>query len=554
MKRLEKKIIQRRIAEAREERRRKKAEKAAGFTGSRSLWKATEKLRRGFVHVVFSRAALILAMVLLQAVLFFMMAHFLPVHAARLQTLFITIGVIVVITIINSEGSDAMKLTWMVFIMIFPFVGSLFYIYVKNDVGVRSIRKRLDTIRVETASYLRSNPRVRHDLRETYPDMDGISGYLARQVGFPTYDHTKTVYYPSGEKFFEVLLPELEQAESYIFMEFFIVDAGDLWDRVLAVLKQKVEEGVEVRLMYDGMCSINKLPLYYWKTIAETGIKCKVFNQIKPVVSSVQNHRDHRKICVIDGKIAYTGGVNIADEYINKKERFGHWKDAGIRVEGDAVRSFIVLFLQMWGIDEPVIEDYNRFMPESRNRITDGNGFVIPYGDSPFDNEDVGRTVYLWLLQRANRYVHITTPYLVLDKGVRRALCQAAKCGVQVRIIMPHIPDKHYAYVLGRSYYKELLSAGVQIFEYTEGFMHAKAWVVDDLYATVGSVNLDFRSLYLHFECGICVFDPAVAMAVERDYKDTLKSCQRISMVDVENRSLIEKLFGWALRVVAPLI
>ena len=574
MKPLHRRIVQRKIAEAREAKALRKQEEAAqamladgvrsqspAKTEDNKAWRSTEKARRGLARVIFSRGFLIAFLVLIQLLVSVIVFQILPQYATWIQILFRLAAAIVVIAIINEGGTDAHKVTWMIFIMFFPIAGVAFYFYFRFDIGARKIGKRLDSIRVETASLLRQNALVRREMNEKAPQLTGLSYYLNRQVGFPTYMHTQTKYFPSGEEFFADLIPELKKAEKYIFLEFFIVDYGFLWDRVLEVLQEKAEQGVEVRLMYDGMCSLNKLPIYYWKQLNEMGIKCKVFNQLRPVVSSIQNNRDHRKIVVIDGLIAYTGGVNIADEYVNQRERFGFWKDAGIRLEGNAVRSFTVMFLQMWNVSETETEEMSPYLKPSRRpgfeteEVTGTeNSFVIPYGDSPFDNEDVGRTVYLYLMQHAKKYVHIMTPYLILDKGMRRALCQVAKCGVQLRIIMPHIPDKKYAYYLGRSYYKELLSAGVQIFEYTKGFVHAKTWSVDDIYSTVGSVNLDFRSLYWHFECGTVVCDKQTTAAVEADFKKTLRDCKKISMVDAEKRSTAEKLLGAVLRVVAPIL
>ena len=557
MKPLKRRILQRKAAQLRTENSRPQPKKA---------WASTEKARRGLARVIFSRGVLIALLVLFQMLLTVVVFQALPQYAGWIQIVFRLIGAVVVIEIVNADGTDAHKVTWMVFIMIFPIAGVAFYLYFKYDVGVRALGKRMDILRTETASMLRQSALVRRDLNEYHPELNGLSNYLGRRLGFPTYMGTTAKYYPCGEAFFEDVIPEIRKAEKFVFMEFFIVDYGRLWDRVLEVLLEKVAQGVEVRLMYDGMCSLNKLPISYWKKLNELGIKCKVFNQIRPVVSSVQNHRDHRKIVVIDGKAAYTGGINIADEYVNLRERFGKWKDAGIRLEGDAVRSFTVMFLQMWNVSEAQTEDMTPYLESGRlhrNRSLNGQAdfadgttpsFVIPYGDSPYDNEDVGRNVYLYLLQRAQKYVHLMTPYLILDKGMRRVLAQTAKCGVEVRILMPHIPDKKYAYILGRSYYKELLSAGVQIYEYEEGFVHSKVWAIDDKYATVGSVNMDFRSLYWHFECGAIVCDEQLASSVEKDFAESFKKCRRISMVDAEKRKGSEKVLGAILRVVAPIL
>ena len=515
-------------------------------------WRSTEKARRGLARVIFSRGVLIALLVLIQILLTVVIFQILPQYAGWVQILFRLIGVVVVIEIVNAEGTDAKKVSWMVLIMIFPIAGAAFYLFFKYDIGVRTLGKHLDRVGRETAGMLQQSPGVSRDLDERNPELNGLSFYLGRQLGFPTYEGTQTKYYPSGEDLFAELIPELKSAERFIFMEFFIVDYGNLLDNVLEVLQEKVAQGVDVRLMYDGMCSLSKLPINYWKKLNSMGIKCKVFNQLRPVISSVQNHRDHRKIVVIDGRAAYTGGVNIADEYVNSRERFGYWKDAGIRLCGDAVRTFTYMFLQMWNISEPQIEDIPQFLETAYAPAQ--SGFVIPYGDSPYDNEDVGRNVYLYLLDHATKYVHIMTPYLILDKGMRRALCQTAKCGTQVRIIMPHIPDKKYAYILGRSYYTELISAGVEIYEYTEGFVHSKVWAVDGRYATVGSVNLDFRSLYWHFECGTVVSDPAFTATVEEDFVRSFGQCRRITLEDAAKRSRAEKLLGAVLRVIAPIL
>ena len=492
---LQKRINRRKISELKAQRREHKLRKAVEKTERHSLWRRTEKFRRGLVHVVFSRAALIIGMVLLQILLIVVTFELLPQFATHIQIFYRLIALCIVIAIVNEQGADATKLTWLVFFVVAPLAATFFYLYVRYDVGTRKIKHRLDELRIDTSSYLTQDLRVRRHLREKRPDMSGLSYYLARRVGFPTYEQTAAEYFPSGEDFFNRLIPELEAAERYIFLEFFIIDFGKLWDRVLEILQRKVKEGVEVRLMYDGMNSLAKTPINYWKEIDQTGIRCKVFNQVRPLFTSVQNNRDHRKIVVIDGRIAYTGGVNIADEYVNERERFGYWKDAGIRFEGDAVKSFIIMFMQMWHVSEERLEDLRPYLEAvapaggvSPNVVSAGGvslnvapaggdemgltrvadaaqldralkpvrdmrpaDFVTPYGDSPYDNEDVGRTVYLYLIEHAKDYVHIMTPYLVLDKGVRRTLTQAAKCGIQIVIIMPNIPDKKYAYYLARS-------------------------------------------------------------------------------------------------------
>ena len=337
-------------------------------------------------------------------------------------------------------------------------------------------------------------------------------------------------------------------------MEYFIVEQGIMWDSILEILEEKVKEGVEVRFMYDGMCCIALLPYHYPETLQEKGIKCKMFSPIKPILSTHQNNRDHRKICVIDGHTAFTGGINLADEYINQKERFGHWKDTAVMIKGDAVQNFTIMFLQMWNVTEHQKEDYEKYLTPVQEELHREPGYVLPYGDSPFDNENIGEQVYLHILNHAKKYVHIMTPYLILDNEMVTNLTYAAKSGIEVIIIMPHIPDKWYAFAVAKTYYEELIEAGVQIYEYTPGFVHAKVFVSDDDTATVGTINLDYRSLYLHFECGTFIYNNPVVWNIEKDFQETLKKCQKVSVMDLRTRGTVMTVAGRVLRLIAPLM
>jgi cardiolipin synthase len=362
---------------------------------------------------------------------------------------------------------------------------------------------------------------------------------------------------------------QLEQAQHFIFMEYFIVADGKMWDSIVEILARKASEGVEIRFMYDGMNSLVNVSFSFYKKLSKLGIDARPFSQIRPALSTVQNNRDHRKILVIDGKVAFTGGINLADEYINEYERFGHWKDTAIMVKGDAVRSFTCMFLTMWNVAgkkscipeeeldryviAPAREDCYFECDRENDAIRQG-GFVIPYADSPFADERIGKQVYIDILNRATDYVHIMTPYLILDDEMIRALSYAALRGVEVIIIMPHVPDKKYAYFLARSYYKELLLKGVKIYEYTPGFVHAKEFVSDGRRGTVGSVNLDYRSLYLHFECGIYIYNNECLADIEEDFKATLSKCQEITVEDCNRYSKIKTLTGKILRLISPLM
>lgn len=512
------------------------------------------KAKSGLSRIIFSRTGFILLLILIQLGLFIVTTNLLQSYALFINGTLRVVGVVVLIYIINAEGNPAFKMTWMLCVMAFPAVGTLFYIYVKSQVGVRWMGKRLATLKIETDPYMMQDMDVVDALRASKPANANLAYYLAHHMGFPTYRNTEVTYFPLGEDKFEALVPELKKARKYIFMEYFIVEKGYMWDTILKILVQKAREGVEVRFMYDGTCAISNLPYEYPQELERKGIRCKMMNPIRPFLSTVQNNRDHRKICVIDGRVGFTGGINLGDEYINRKERFGHWKDTAVMLKGDAVQSLTMLFLQMWNVDEKEEEHYTRYLTPRRQGLRRELGYVLPYGDSPFDNENVGEEVYFHILNHAKKYVHIMTPYLILDNEMISTLTRTAKSGIEVIIIMPHIPDKWYAFVVAKTYYRELIRAGVQIYEYKPGFVHAKVFVSDDDTATVGTINLDYRSLYLHFECGVFIYNNSVVDRVERDFQETLMKCHKVSLVELRNRSLFSKITGQVLRLFAPLM
>ena len=326
-----------------------------------------------------------------------------------------------------------------------------------------------------------------------------------------------------------------------------------MWGNILDILARKAKEGVEVRLLYDGSCEFALLPRSYPKMLEELGIKCRVFAPVSPFVSTHYNYRDHRKILVIDGNCAFTGGINLADEYINRGSRFGHWKDCAIMLRGEAVKNFTLMFLQMWNMSDKTTElgDYLNY---PANLPADASGYVMPYGDSPLDAEHVGKQVYVDILNRAERYVHIMSPYLILDAETENALKFAAKRGVDVALILPGIPDKKLPYALAKGHYKSLLSAGVKIYEYSPGFVHSKLFVSDDIKAVVGTINLDYRSFSHHFECAAYMHSTGCINDIEADFESTLKLCRRVSMETVKKEKLSLKLLGILMKVVAPLM
>lgn len=516
--------------------------------------KAAKKAKKGLLSVVFSRTALVVVLILLQLALMMGLATFLQEYALYVYVITMIVQAIVVIYIINEKGNPEFSRTWILLILIFPVFGCLFYIYVKLELGTKYIGDRLDKLETETRPYLEQKEEIIEDLRRSKPANANLSHYMLYQRHFPTYRNTKAVYFSCGEEKFPALVDALEKAEKYIFMEYFIVAEGYMWDTILDILKRKAAQGVEVRFMYDGMCSISLLPYNYPKILRKHGIKCKMFSPIHPILSTTQNNRDHRKICVVDGKVGFTGGINLADEYINQKERFGYWKDTAVMLEGDAVQSLTMLFLQMWNVTEKKPEHYENYLTVKSAGLHRELGFMIPYGDSPYDHENVGEEVYFHILNHAKKYVHIMTPYLILDSAMIDTLTRAAKSGIDVKIIMPHIPDKWYAFAVAKTYYKELIEAGVKIYEFTPGFVHAKIFVSDDDTATVGTINLDYRSLYLHFECGIFIYNNPVVRDVEKDFQNTLRKCHRVSITDIKKVNPFMMICGRVLRLIAPLM
>ena len=512
------------------------------------------KAKKGFSRIIFSRTGFILMLILLQMGLIIVTTNILQEYMLFIHGALTVLGVIVLIYIINSEGNPAFKMTWMLCVMAFPAIGTIFYIYVQMQPGTRWMGKRLSQLKIETDSYMIQDMDVVDALRASKPANANLAYYLSNQLGFPTYRNTEVTYFPLGEDKFKALVPELKKAKKFIFMEYFIVEEGYMWETILDVLADKAAEGVEVRFMYDGMCSISMLPYNYPDQINRLGIKCKMVSPIKPFLSTIQNNRDHRKICVIDGKTGFTGGVNLGDEYINRKVRFGHWKDTAVMLKGDAVQSLTMMFLQMWNVGEKRAEGYRKYITPREPGLRRELGYVLPYGDSPFDNENVGEEVYFHILNHAKKYVHIMTPYLILDNEMIGTLTRTAKSGIEVVIIMPHIPDKWYAFAVAKTYYRELIKAGVQIYEYTPGFVHAKVFVSDDDTATVGTINLDYRSLYLHFECGVFIYNNSSIDKIERDFQQTLAKCHKVTLLEVKKRTMLTKIAGQILRLFAPLM
>ena len=511
------------------------------------------KRKKGILRILFSRIALMLLLMILQVFIWVSVYGWFKRYLPFLSGLTVAFSVGMVLVLFNSAMDSTARLTWLMLIALFPVPGALFYAFTRSNVGNRTMKRLIEGTVEETKTLIAQDEKVLEELGAGETGIEDLAHYLNRTGCFPIYKNTEVTYFPLGEKKYEALLEELEKAQQFIFLEYFILDEGLMWGSVLSILARKASEGVDVRVMYDGMCEISQLPHNYPKRLQKLGIKCKEFSPVEPFVSSHYNYRDHRKILVIDGKVAFNGGINLADEYINKVERFGHWKDTAVMLKGDAVDSFTLLFLQMWNATEHS-KEYAPFLGTPREHLPNATGYVMPYGDIPLDEDKVGESVYIDILYRAKEYVHIMTPYLVLDDELKTALKYAAQRGVDVEIIMPGIPDKKTAYALARTYYTELIEAGVKIFEYTPGFVHAKVFVSDDVKAVVGTINLDYRSLYHHFECATYLYKTACIPEIELDFQETKEKCRKVTIEAIRHHHIGYRLLGALMKLVAPLM
>lgn len=468
----------------------------------------------------------------------------------------ISIGVIVYI--VNSQAKPAYKIAWLVVVAIIPLFGAFFYLLFGNKKITSRQKRRMKPI-LDLLSNVYINKNIEEELEKDNVNAKKIANYIAKASGGDLYKNTNISYYSSGEEAFPEMIKELEKAEKFIFIEYFVISPGLFWDSILKVLINKVKQGVDVRLIYDDVGSAGYLPSKYDKKLNELGIKTFAYQKFKPLLDVKINNRDHRKIMVIDGKVAFTGGINIADEYINKKKLFGYWKDNAIKVKGPAVYGYTMEFLTLWlyltEVDLSQVnlndENYLEYFPDMSNHK--GSGYVQPYTDLLYNSESVGERVYLQLINYATKYLYITTPYLIIDDELVNALCSAAKQGIDVRIITPRIPDKKTVFRITRSHYRTLLLNGVKIYEYLPGFIHMKMFVVDDVFATVGTINLDYRSLYLHLENATFMYKTDCIVDMKKDFLNCIKVSEEIKYSDYKKYAAPRRLYWAILRLFAPL-
>ena len=509
------------------------------------------------LKVMFSRVVLVALLIVLQLVLLAVGVLQFTEYYYIFASIASVISFLTICHVIGTECNAGYKIAWIVVVLVFQPVGAVMYYIFSGSTLSRKVKAAMSRITSITETLKEDKSDVLRDLSEKNPDAWRQSAYIDRMCMCPPYTGTETTYYPTGEAFLEALLPELEKAQRYIFLEYFIIGHGEIWEKIRSVLTRKAAEGVDVRVIYDDFGSITRLSKRYPKELRAQGIQCHVFHPFVPVLDARQNNRDHRKICVVDGQTAFTGGINIADEYINVTHPHGYWKDNAVRVRGEAAWSFTLMFLTMWDyLAHPLAHkdesSYESYRPAAEEQYPTA-GVVQPYTDNPLDSEPVGENIYLHMLYHASRYVWITTPYLIIDEQMQQALCTAARSGVDVRIVTPGIPDKKTINETTKSYYSRLIEHGVKVYEYTPGFIHAKTFICDDLYATVGSVNLDFRSLFLHFECGVWMYRTPAIADIKKDCIHILESSREITAADCRV-SYLRRLYRSILEIIAPML
>ncbi len=513
--------------------------------------KDSPRLLRRFFHRIFNRITLTALLLLIQLAWMAVFWVWLSRYAVWISAAFSVLSLVFALYIVRREDNPAYKISWILVLCALPLFGLLIYLVFGDKSLSRRMRRRIET--VEKSHPI---PQKEHSSEKISPRIRATCNYLSSFAGYPTYGDTDARYFALGDDLFPALLADIKHAKHYIFLEYFIIAEGKMLNELLDALIERAQAGVDVRIIYDDLGSEMATPLSFVGRAHQAGIRTLAFNPIIPILSIVMNHRDHRKFTVIDGQIAYTGGINIADEYINQKVRFGHWKDTGLRLRGAAVESFVYMFLSLWNAFRPTETDYTPFLSHL-SLAKDAPGApvaVVPYADSPLDAEHVGETVYLDILAQAQKYVYIFTPYLIIDSELETALCMAAKRGVDVRILTPGIPDKKTAYRLTRSYYPPLLRGGVKIYEYTPGFLHAKGFVCDDELAVLGTINLDYRSLYLHFECGTLLCGGEIIRDIKEDFLDTAEKSRFIEPHKPRRRfGILRDLFDAILRALSPL-
>lgn len=510
-----------------------------------------KKGQTGLRQLLFSRMTVVLILLIAQILILVALFLWFEEYCIHYFGSSVAIAVGMVLHLQNRRMDPSARSSWTIVVMAAPVFGALLYLFTELEIGHRLLRRRVETVIRESQGILTQDSGVMEELCRLDSGAASMCGFTAGSCDAIVYQNTQVHYLPLGEKKLEVLLEELEKAEKFIYLEYFIVSEGVMWGKILDVLARKAAQGVDVRLIYDGTCEFILLPKGYPQKLEKLGIRCKVFSPLAIIVSTLYNFRDHRKILIIDGHTAFNGGINLSDEYINVGCKFGHWKDTAVMLKGDAVRSFTRMFLQMWNLDERcgdygALDDIPAPQPAA--------GFVMPFGDNPMDAVRVGQTVYMDMLGRARVSVDIMTPYLIIDDAMENALRYAVARGVRVRLLLPGVPDKYVPYALAKSHYPVLLASGVEIYEYTPGFVHAKIVAADGREAVVGTINFDYRSFCHHFECGTWMHGCDCMDQIREDFEDCIRQSRRVTKESIRREKWHRKLTGYLLKGFEPLL
>ncbi len=488
-------------------------------------------------------------LLLVQLLFLFFVLYHITARSTFLYFLSSVLGIVTSIYIINRRGNPSYKIAWILFILIFPIFGVSVFLLWGNGMVMPHFRKKMQRCESHYLPYLKQDPALHEDLRRFDRLHSRQADYLAAESNYPLYRHSSAEYASPGEEFFPKILAEVESAKRYIYMEFFILAEGSMWDELHAILKRKAASGVEVKIIFDDFGSIKRQHRDFITKLRAEKIEIAIFNPIGPSLNIFMNNRNHRKIMVIDGKTAITGGFNIGDEYINREIRFGYWLDSAVFIKGEAVKSFLVMFCCMWEFTTgKPIDISSRFA--DCPALTDS--FVFPYCDDPLNGKNPAEGIYMQILNTAQEYVYIASPYLIIDSTMMNILRMTAKSGVDVRIITPHMPDKWYVHPVTQYNYMELLENGIRIYEYSPGFIHSKLFVSDDKVATVGTVNMDYRSFNFHFECGVWLCNDSTVLTIKEQFDRLFAESQEILLEDWKKRPLWQRFKQAILHIFAP--
>lgn len=518
--------------------------------------KKSKKRSRFVAALVYNRIIIIALLLLVQFLALVSFVIWLKPYIQWYLGGSVAVSIVFICYLSNCGGKNEFKIAWLIPVLFFPLLGIVLYILFHTNSGAIWMKKELVQAKKRTSEYLKED--LSRPVSENYPSVRDLEYYLKMKGNYPSFENCRADYIPSGEAFFADFLEKIKTAKKFIFIEFFIIAPEDCFERMVEILLLKVQEGVDVRIMYDAIGSVRLSTKGFLKHLRSLGIKAEIFSPLVPFFSTSQNNRDHRKIVVIDNEICYTGGVNVADEYFNfTHPRYDYWKDTAVRLSGPCVKSFTALFLENWSIAgrrKDRNEDFSGFFAGDVPCCANDSGLVIPYADDAYNCEDIAENVYMYIISNAKKYVHITTPYMIIDNAMMDALYFAANRGVDVKIIVPSKPDHFITFCVGRVFIRDLIMHGVKVYEYNPGFIHAKNFTSDDCHGTIGSVNLDYRSLYHHFECGVFMEKNQAVFEMEKDFQDTLKDCTEITLEKYKKFAFYKRHLGHIFRVFAPLM